>query len=329
MSNELSHVPVSRRAEALELSSHLLEDIEFARLAGVDVARRALRLARLLDDEAATAWLTYEVAGYPKQLDDAAVGAAQLSGRQADPADDGSPRWWTDSLTEMETLADSAMAEIEGLSSSGTSSAEVALLVERDKLKAIGALRTTAVTKRGTRDRVVGAIHMYVSRRHDELRFGASVERAFEVVRAEVDSRIAALVPNALGMLAAAFENAASANPEHWANAAGTCRRLLKEAADALRPPGEPVTLPSGSVVKAGPDNYVNRLALWIDEQETADTFAGMVKADLEYLGRRLDAVDQAGHKGAHATVERRDASRFIVGTYLVLGDVLRLHPAD
>jgi len=228
----------------------------------------------------------------------------------------------------MEISADGAMAAITGLSSSGTSSADVALLVERDKLKVLGHFHSTAVTKRGTRDRVVGAIHMYVSRRHDELRFGASVESAFEVLRGEVDSSITALVPTAAGMFAAAFENAASANPEHWANAASTCRRLLKEAADALRPPGEPVTLPSGGVVKAGPDNYVNRLALWIDEQGAADTFAGVVKADLEYLGRRLDAADKAGQKGAHATVERLDASRFIVGTYLVLGDVLRLHPS-
>jgi hypothetical protein len=330
MSDELSHVPATRRAEALELSTRLLEDIEFARLSGIDVARRALRLARLLDEETAIRWLTYEVVGYPKPLDDTAVDAAQLSGRQADPAEDDSPRWWTDSLTEMETLADSAIAEIEGLSGSATSSGEMALLVQRDKLQVIAGLRTTAVAKRGTRDRVVGAIHMYVSQRHDQLRFGASVERAFEVLRSEVDSRIAAMVPNAVGMLAAAFENAASANPEHWANAASTCRRLLKEAADALRPAGEPVTLESGTVVNAGPGHYVNRLTLWIDEQKTSDTFAGMVKADLEYLGRRLDAVDHAGQKGAHATgVERRDASRFIVGTYLVLGDVLRLHPTD
>ena len=50
-----------------------------------------------------------------------------------------------------------------------------------------------------------------------------------------------------------------------------------------------------------------------------------MVAADLEYLGRRLDAAAEAGHKGAHAEVSRIDASRFVTGTYLLVGDILRL----
>ena len=50
-----------------------------------------------------------------------------------------------------------------------------------------------------------------------------------------------------------------------------------------------------------------------------------MIGSDLEYLGHRLDAALDAGHKGAHAEVDRYEASRFVAGTYLLLGDVLRL----
>lgn len=81
----------------------------------------------------------------------------------------------------------------------------------------------------------------YVAARYQELRFGAAVETAFEVVRREVDATIGDLVPDALPKLSAALESATSSNPEHWANAASTCRRLLKAAADVLRPPGPPV----------------------------------------------------------------------------------------
>lgn len=123
-------------------------------------------------------------------------------------------------------------------------------------------------------------------------------------------------------MLSAAFENATSNNPEHWANAAGTCRRLVKAVADALRPPG-----PDVDGRKMGKGNYVNRLIDWITENSDSDTSATMITADLSYLGKRLDAADAAGQKGAHAEVDRFDASRFITGTYLVLGDVLRLVP--
>jgi hypothetical protein len=142
----------------------------------------------------------------------------------------------------------------------------------------------------------------------------------FEVVRAQVDAQLAQLVPGALPKLAAAFENVTSANPEDWASAAATCRRLLKAAADALRPPGEPVNGREMTDVR-----YINRLVDWITKQAQSEAAADMIASDLEHLGRRLDAVNIAGHKGAHAEVDRLDASRFVAGTYLLLGDILRL----
>jgi hypothetical protein len=54
-----------------------------------------------------------------------------------------------------------------------------------------------------------------------------------------------------------------------------------------------------------------------------------MVIADLEYLGRRLDAADAGGQKGAHDHVTQFQASRFITGTYLLLGDILRLRAGN
>jgi hypothetical protein len=203
------------------------------------------------------------------------------------------------------------------------------LLVERDRTATLSALRNHATELRGLLDRIVGALHLYASDRYQELRFGASVESAFEVVREGVDGKIGELIPEALGMISAAFENVASNNPEHWANGASTCRRLLKAAADQLRPAGEAVTLESGKQVAMGPGNYVNRLVGWVNEQAASSTAARLIAADLEYLGNRLDAVDGAGQKGAHDVVDRFDASRFITGTYLVLGDILRLRGSD
>jgi len=63
----------------------------------------------------------------------------------------------------------------------------------------------------------------------------------------------------------------------------------------------------------------------WIRKNSTSETTADMIVEDLAYLGRRLDATLNAGHKGVHAEVDRLDASRFITGTYLLLGDILRL----
>src|SRR4051794_25484455 len=71
--------------------------------------------------------------------------------------------------------------------------------------------------------------------------------------------------------------------------------------------------------------NYINRLVDWIVNRAESETQRDLIVADLEFLGRRIDAVDEAGHKGAHATVMRYDAARFLASTYLLLGDALEL----
>jgi hypothetical protein len=311
--------PQSRRAEALELAESLLENVELGQIGPVDVARRASRLARLLDDQEAMAWLQYEVGGYPATgLDTNSAAAARRSRREA-PEN----KLWTRSLASSE--ADAASAEMQlQQTSTGGSGGQWELAVERGKQAERTALRQTISSRRDLIDRIVGAIHLYVSERYQELRFGSAVESAFEVVRDEVDRELAGLVPGALPMVAAALENASSENPEHWAAAAATCRRLLKEVADVLRPPGEDVTT-NGRTVKMGANNYINRLIDWIVQQPTSATAAAMTTAELEFLGRRLDAADAAGQKGAHERVERTEASRFITTTYLLLGDILRM----
>jgi hypothetical protein len=252
-----------------------------------------------------------------------AISAARRSHREADEG-----RFWTAPLSELAAAVDASQLRLEGLSGAAVSG-EVSIAVDNNMRSERNALHNNIQTWRGLLDRVVGSFHVYVAARYQELRFGSAVESAFEVVRRDVDGRIAGLVPGALPMIAAAFENATSTNPEHWANAAATCRRLLKEVADALRPPGPDVVQSSGRTIKMGEGNYVNRLVDWIVQQSTSATARALIQAELEFLGRRLDAADAAGHKGAHDRVSLTDASRYITATYLLLGDVLALQEQD
>jgi hypothetical protein len=316
--------PVTRRQEALSLADELLGDVELGRLSALDIARRASRLARLLDDADATSWLAFEIAGYPAtSFDRVATAAATRSGRGT-TNEGGGAAFWTSPLGTLDLDVRSGLAELEKLGAAGPSG-DWAYRVELDRAKERSRIRGRIDQSKGLLDKIIGAIHGYVADRYQELRFGSAVEGAFEVVRTDVDAQIASLVPGALPMLTAAMENAVSQQPEHWANAASTCRRLLKLSADALRPPGPDALAANGKTLKMGDVNYINRLISWIEEASTSETSAAMITADLDYLGRRLDAADSAGHKGAHNQVSRFEASRFITGTYLVLGDVLRL----
>jgi hypothetical protein len=242
----------TRRDSALVLADELLADIELGNVDPVAVARKAGRLARLLDDADAVAWLAYETSGYPSgTLDPVSWRAAERSGR-TEENEKGEPRAQTVSLGRLSSEIEASLATL-GSQSGGTSSSEYAVIVERENAKRAQNLRVYVATRRDLLDRIVGSVHGYVSDRHRELRFGSAVESAFGVVRQEVDSAISELVPSALPMITAAFENASSDNPEHWQNAASTCRRLLMTAADQLQPPG-----PDIDGHKMGPGNYVN-----------------------------------------------------------------------
>ena len=144
--------------------------------------------------------------------------------------------FWTSPLGRLQLDIDTGRANLEALA--GVASGEWAMGVEVSRQRERQAVRKSISETQAIIDQVVGSIHEYVLTRYEELRFGSAVQTAFEVVRNEVDAKIAALVPDALPMLNAALENATSDNPEQWANAASTCRRLLKVVADAVRPPG-------------------------------------------------------------------------------------------
>jgi hypothetical protein len=166
-------------------------------------------------------WLSYEVSGYPQEsLDPSACQAAERSNRRAGVNATG-PTYWTSDLGTLAAEAESARTEL-GVLPGGTSSSDMALLVEREKAQRASNLRAIITARDGLVQRIVGAFYEYAAGIHRELRFGGAVESAFEVVRDQVDAAIADLVPQALPKLSAAFENAAAENPEDWASAAAT-----------------------------------------------------------------------------------------------------------
>lgn len=314
----------TRRAAALELSEELLTDIELAQIPAPDIVKKASRLARLLDDADAMAWLSFEISGYSVPLAAGAVAAAQRSHRHATPNEEtGRMRYWTPSVSRCQSDVDTGRLQLQAAADApvSISSANPSQFVTAPSgnTRERSTIRSFVSDQEELLGKVIGAIHDYVTSRQIELRFGAAAQGAFEVVRGTVDGRIAQLTPTAALKFAAAFENAASNNPEDWANAASACRRLLKAVADHLQPAGPPI---SGRPMTD--DKYINRLISWIEARpQVAGTLQRVVLADLADIGRRIDALDNAGHKGAHAEIARTEAARFITGTYLLVGDIL------
>jgi hypothetical protein len=101
----------TRREEALALAEELLADIELSRLPSAEVARKASRLARLVDDNDAMTWLRFEVAGYPSgQTLSAEAWAAAVRSNRTFVNERGETRATTTMLGQLQTDVDGALA---------------------------------------------------------------------------------------------------------------------------------------------------------------------------------------------------------------------------
>lgn len=158
-----------------------------------------------------------------------------------------------------------------------------------------------------------------------ELKFSEAAEGIFARLTADIDSKIVALTGKAPQKTASIAQNLSSDNPEDWANAVHSCRRLLQEIADALYPSREDKEI-RGRVIKLGPDNYINRLVCFIDERMDSEVTKKVIGSTLNFVGDRLDAVFSAAQKGSHAEISSiSEAERYVIYTYILIGDIFSL----
>ena len=160
-----------------------------------------------------------------------------------------------------------------------------------------------------------------------KLRFSDVPERVFETTRQKVDKRLAELLPDAKEKFYSVYQNLESENKEDWSNAVHSCRRILQDVADKLYPPEDGESVESnGKDIDIGTENYINRLVLYAEKYADSKKFRDIVGSHLKYIGERLDAVYDAANKGSHTTIETKvEAERYVVYTYLLLGDILSL----
>jgi hypothetical protein len=323
--------------EALNLSLEILKDIELTRVPLWTAALKASRLASLLNYSEAQEIFNYEATGYPTTPDGISPKIWQLLikvGRTFKERDSISnvikDLAFTESIEQLEQhievckirlqAARDADVSISSANPSQYVSSPIGNAIERQGLQT-GIL--TASQRLASRRAM---IYQYASRRHYELKFSGIAQDIFSLIRESVDRNIGQLVPEAVKKFASVHDNLRSTNPENWANAVHSCRRILQDLADALFPPQEKDGITkSGKPIKLGPGNYINRLMCFVEDKSDSDHFADLVGSHLSFLGDRLDAVFEATQKGSHASVTREEANRYVVYAYMLIGDILSL----
>lgn len=322
------------------MSEEVLRNIELSDLPLANIALKVSRLARLLNDFSHQKVMEYEASGYPSTPDGVVPDVYRLAasvGREFQEKDSRSGEVknyiYTTSIEELEQELRSFEAALAAARDPdvSVSSANPHQMVwnpignkfERETLRNSAARAQRRLSARRS------FIYSYVLRRHYELKFSGIADDIFSRIREKVDSAIGEKVPDAVQKLAAAYENLQSENPEDWSNAVHSCRRILQDLADVIFPPRADKSIEVNGkqkIIKLGQDNYINRLIAFIEERTRSKRFLEIVGSTLGYIGDRLDSVFKAAQKGSHAQiVNKEEADRYVVYTYLLVGDILSL----
>jgi len=336
MANEITPTPEALR-EALDLSAEILEDIELNRVSLWTVALKSSRLARLLNHYEAQEVFQHEASGYPGTPAGFAPHTWDLlvmAGRTFTETDPKSkqPREvaFKESIEELECQIETCKIRLQAardpdVSVSSANPQQFVASPDGNVMERHGLQAQIATASRRLASRRE-FFYQYVSRRHYELKFSGVAEDVFSAVRQLVDRNIGELIPGAIQKFASVYDNLRSTNPEDWSNAAHSCRRILQDLADAVFPPqSDDRITPAGDTIKLGAENYINRLVCFVEDKGKSDRFVRLVGSHLGFLGDRLDAVFQATQKGSHATLTREEANRYVVYTYMLVGDILCL----
>lgn len=286
------------------------------------VAMKAARVAQLLGETDYERVFTYEIGGYPTGADGIHADVWRLAGLAG--------RHYTQhdlKTTDLRTLAYTESLD----------HLENALLIARERMTGRGPDQNnpfaamTLPSAVETHSRRVAArrgfLFEYLSKRVAQLRYSTIAADAFDRIRATVDARMAELAPAAVQQFDSAYANLQSANPEDWANAVHSCRRILEGVADQLFPPTDEPRVRDGKIINLGAKNYRNRLICYAEDHAASETFASVIGSTLSLLIDRLEALFDAANKGTHGDVSRAEADRYVVYTYLVIGDLLSLKP--
>ena len=322
--------------EALELSNEILRNLELSEIPLSNIALKASRLARLLNDSAYQLIMECEAGGYPSEPDGVPhhiFELAVLAGRKVQGVNSVTKKLedqiYQESINAMEEQIRITDKALLAATDPDDSSQPVGLAIKGNSFERqrISGSHDLAV-HRLARSRTI--IYRYVLHKHYELKFSGIAGDVFSRIRARVDSAIGAIVPEAVKRITAIYENLRSENPEDWSNAVHGCRRFLQDLADAVFPATD-VTRPrrvddKDIVIKLGKENYINRLVAFIEDRCTSGRFNDIVGSHLDFIGDRLDAVFRAAQKGSHSDIlKKEEADRYVVYTYLIAGDILSL----
>lgn len=322
--------------QALQLSEEILSNIELNEIPLSNIALKTSRLARLLDDFEKQKIFQYEASGYPTTPNGINPDIFELLQKAK--------------RTKFEKKKDEKLQEYAHIKSieqyeNELSSAKESIYVSKDADVSVSSANPyqsvyapigNGLERKSLRDiisnnsEIIASrksyIYDYVLEKNYELKYSNFNSDIFTRIQLKVDSAMMDILPETIKKFTSVYSNLLSENDEDWSNAVHSCRRILQDLADKIYPAREPKELPGSKKINLGVEQYINRLVAYIEEHSDSSRFKEIVGSNLKYIGERLDSIFNAVQKGSHKVISTQDeADRYVIYTYLIVGDILRL----
>ncbi len=332
---------IQSQIEALNLAEEVLRNIELSDIPLANIALKASRIARLLNDFDTEIIMAYEAGGYPIELNVIPIEAwrlAGLAGRQFQyktETKEISTRAYTESICQMEEQIATNQVGLgasndPNIAISSSNPHQFVMPPISNTLQ-----RNTLIQQSNTISGRLASrrtyIHRYVSETYYKLKYSGIADDIFVRTSHRVNATIGTLIPDAVKRFSAVYDYLRSDNPEDWSNAVNSCRRVLVDLADAIFPATKESRIKQVNgktqTIELGKSNHINRIIAFVEDSSNSERFKEVVGSHIKYLGDRLDSVYKAANKGTHETITHREESdRYVIYTYLLVGDVLSLY---
>ena len=319
------------KEEALHLSEETLADLELSKIPMANIALKASRLARLINDFDLEKIFEYESGGYPANKDGVEPYIWNL-GIKAGRI--------TRNTENKEVMSCYSITTIENRILTN----KIALEQTKDRDISITSANPnqymftppTNAAERRTRIQSINEdtkllaertafIYSKVKKIYMDLKFSSLTESIWLKMKNKIDSYISEIIPEETQKLTAIYDSLNDDNPEKWSTALTTCRRMLKAVADKLYPPSDVPIKKGENKIKIGEEQFVNRLICYIEQNSNHETLDKITNANLDYIGKRLDNIINESCKGTHSEVEKEEAERCFMHVYMLIGDILEI----
>ena len=312
----------NKSTEALNLSSEILKNIELSEISLEKICLKCIRLARLCGDSDYETAFELEVSGYgdfPNGLPLKIFKIGEIANRIT-KNDKGQKSCFILSISQIEVIQKVGYKRLEKSGDPDVSISfsdqfqHIALMNKSDSILHKNTLERRVLSKEIVKmnhllSKRVEFIYSYVSKKFHKLSFEKEVYSVLRNLSDSIKNTVSNIIPEGSKKITSILENLRSNNSQDWKNVLVTCRNLLKETAETLKPNFN--------------EKYYDILKNVVRNSSLSKTDKSLLEQDITVL---IDPLNEGAHD---QPVSRKKVEELFVRVCLCLSKIIELNQKE